>query len=86
MRASSSAVRSAPSPQLLTCQFWQKSHCSVHPVKNTVPEPPVPVMGGSSPKCRQAQAARMTAPCPQYPVAPVFLSTRQSRGHKVQSS
>ena len=65
MRASSPTVSPAPAAQLLVCQFWQNPQRSVHPVKKTVPEPPVPVMGGSSPKCREAHAARMPAASPQ---------------------
>jgi hypothetical protein len=79
--ARSSGESSEPAPHLLTCQFWQKPHLRVHPLKKIVPDPPLPVIGGSSPKWRQAHAALTRALSPQYPSLPGdVLSTRHSRG------
>ena len=78
--ARASGDSSAPSPSRLTWAFWHARQRSVQPVKNTVPEPPLPVTGGSSPKCRHAQAARTTAVSPQTPVSPRAAVDRAGAG------
>ena len=52
--------------------------------KNTVPLPRVPLMQGSSQKCRAARAAFRVRPAPQKPTAPAARSTPQRRGHRAQ--
>src|SRR5512139_151112 len=51
-------------------------------LKNTVPDPRVPEIGGSSPWCTETAAIRATAPAPQNPVSPARRSTPHSRGHR----
>jgi hypothetical protein len=53
-------------------------------VKKIAPDPPRPVTGGSSPKCRPAQAARILAPSRQNPRALPSRSAPQARGHSRQ--
>ena len=45
-----------PVPPVLIEAFWQKQQRRLQLVKNTVPEPRVPLMQGSSQKCRAALA------------------------------
>lgn len=65
-----------------------KTQPSVHPQKNTVPEPrsgSSPLMQGSSHRWRAARAARRVFPAPQRPVW-VRRSAPQRRGHSSQCS
>ena len=54
--------------------------------KNTVPLPLVPLMQGSSQKCRAARAAFRVPPAPQKPVCPAARSAPQRRGQRVQET
>ena len=76
-----SIVTSTPTPSLLIAWFWQNMHLSVQPEKNTVPEPRVPLMHGSSHICSAALAITGFSPMPQKPRF-VRLSTPHMRGHR----
>ncbi len=54
--------------------------------ENTVPLPRVPLMQGSSQKCRAARAAFRVPPAPQKPVCPAARSAPQRRGQRVQET
>ena len=82
MAASSSLSTSWPSPCWLIEEFWQKTQRRLHPPKNTVPEPRVPEMGGSSAKCSWQSATVGRAPAPQKPRSPRARSTAHRRGHR----
>ena len=58
----------------------------VQPEKNTVPLPRVPLMQGSSQKCRAAGAAFRVTPAPQKPVCPAARFAPQRRGQRVQET
>ena len=45
-----------PSPRWLMLSFWQNTHRSPQPEKNTAPLPRVPLMQGSSHRCSAARA------------------------------
>ena len=51
-----STVTLRPKSRWLICSFWQNTHPREQPEKNTVPEPRVPEMGGSSHRWRAARA------------------------------
>src|SRR5512139_240953 len=53
-------------------------------LKNTVPDPRVPEIGGSSPWWMVTAATRAAAPAPQNPRSPARRSTPHSRGHRRQ--
>jgi hypothetical protein len=66
--------------------FWQKTQRREQPVKNTVPEPLVPLMHGSSPKWGAALAAVGREGLAHTP--PGFSSPRsapQRRGQSLQT-
>ena len=48
MAASRSGVTSCPTRARESSKFWQKTHRRAHPLKNTVPEPFLQEMHGSS--------------------------------------
>jgi hypothetical protein len=48
-------------------RFWQKTQRREHPLKKTVPEPRVPLMGGSSHMCGAMRATRNASGAPQTP-------------------
>ena len=69
-----------PSPRWLMLSFWQNTHRSPQPEKNTAPLPRVPLMQGSSHRCSAARAILGSVPMRQTPVpcsgarsAPQFL-------------
>ena len=64
--------------------FWQIHLLWGLPVKISVPLPRVPLMQGSSQKCRAARAAYKVPPAPQKPVCPAARSAPQRRGQRVQ--
>ena len=72
-----------PKPSRLIFRFWQKTQPSVQPEKNTVPEPFVPLMQGSSQRCLAARARRICVPMPQKP-GETDRSAPQARGHSIQ--
>jgi hypothetical protein len=65
-------------------RFWQNMHLRLHPDRNTVPEPPLPLMGGSSSRCTLTLATLAAAPLPQRPRSPDVRSTPQLLGQRVQ--
>ena len=80
---SRSGVISRPACPREMARFWQYTQPRLHPEKNTVPEPFVPEMHGSSQKCSAARATRSRSPTPQAPglfvrSIPHFL------GHRIQ--
>ena len=84
--APAKASRSTAFPILsrLIWWFWQKGHFRLQEVKKRVPAPPVPEMGGSSPKWGRARERTASGPRPQNPVFPSRRLTRHSRGQRVQ--
>ena len=78
-------VTTLPSPPWLMHSFWQNTHLSPQPEKNTVPLPRVPLMQGSSHMCSPARAILGRLPTPQTPL-PVssVRSARQFLGQSVQ--
>ena len=62
-----------PKSRVLISSFWQKAHRREHPLKNTVPDPLVPLMHGSSQKWRAALATLGNTPMRQKP-CPLSLS------------
>lgn len=63
----------------------QKQHLRVRPRKHGAAAP-VPLMQGSSQKCRAARAAFRVLPAPQKPVCPAARSAPQRRGQRVQET
>ncbi len=51
-----------------------------------MPLPRVPLMQGSSQKCRAARAAFRVPPAPQKPVCPAARSALHCRGQRVQAT
>lgn len=81
---SRSSPQGVPMMAALISKFWQNTHRRLHPLKKTAPEPALPLIGGSSHRCRAARATLGSASAPQYPR--VFsLSTPQSRGQILQT-
>jgi hypothetical protein len=56
----------------------------LQPEKKMVPAPPIPVKGGSSPKCGKMDATTGWGPAEQKPNSPEVLSTPHDRGHSSQ--
>ena len=88
MSESFSGVISSPIPLLLIVLFWQNTHFNVQFEKNTVPEPFLPEMHGSSQWWREYLATFGFLPDKQYPIssfslfAPQFLGQRQQFDNK----
>src|SRR4030067_710422 len=61
-------------------------HFMLQWLKNTVPEPRDPEIGGSSPWCTDTAATRREMPAPQNPVSPFRRFTPHPRGHRQQRS
>ena len=68
----------------LMVEFWQYAQRRLQPPKNTVPDPRVPDISGSSPKCAVAAATTAPAGRPQMPLPPAARSTAQRWGHRRQ--
>jgi putative uncharacterized protein (fragment) len=63
--------------------FWQYTHFSPQPEKNTAPEPAAPERHGSSQKCRAARATRSLSDSLQKPAA-LLRSMPHRLGQSVQ--
>ena len=50
-------IRNPDETYPVICRFWQNTQPREQWEKNTVPEPRVPEIGGSSHRCREARAA-----------------------------
>lgn len=59
---SSRAFMARPRLWWLMDSFWQNTHPSAQPLKNTVPLPRVPLMHGSSHRCAAARATTGNVP------------------------
>jgi hypothetical protein len=65
-------------------RFWQNTHRRLQPEKNTVPEPRVPLMGGSSHKWGAMRETYRVSGIPHTPCFPARRSAPQARGQRVQ--
>jgi hypothetical protein len=61
-------------------------HLPVQPEKKIVPEPAVPLMGGSSQRWTFQDATTGSAPTPHTPRPPAVRSTPHARGQNAQSA
>jgi hypothetical protein len=59
-------------------KFWQKMHFREHPERKMVPDPFVPEIGGSSPRCTLAEAILGFSAAPQMPLSPLMRLMPQS--------
>ena len=57
MARSRDTVTGIPLPSMLIWEFWQKQQRRLQLEKKTVPDPRLPLMHGSSQKCRAARAS-----------------------------
>ncbi len=83
--ASVSTVSRSPWRPWLVCQLMQKTQRRLQCEKNTVPEPPRPTSGRSSPKCAWYPDTTSSGPAPQYPFSPSRRRAPHSRGQRLHA-
>ena len=81
---SESALKCFPSTDLLISRFWQNTQRRLHPPKKTVPDPFLPLIGGSSKKWRETCETTASEGHPQYPISPAERSALHSLGQILQ--